>query len=134
LFTSGCPGASASCRRGRPCARTITSTSRSIRDKVLRFNDPRRFGTLLWTRSDPLRHRLLVHLGPEPLEFNFDGAYLHETSRGRRAPVKSFLMDGNVVVGVGNIYANEALHLAGIHPAREAGASHVPDTTCSRAP
>jgi formamidopyrimidine-DNA glycosylase len=89
--------------------------------QVLRFNDPRRFGTLLWTRSDPLRHRLLTHLGPEPLEFNFDGAYLHETSRGRRAPVKSFLMDGNVVVGVGNIYANEALHLAGIHPAREAG-------------
>ena len=89
--------------------------------QVLRFNDPRRFGTLLWTRSDPLRHRLLAHLGPEPLEFNFDGTYLHEASRGRRAPVKSFLMDGNVVVGVGNIYANEALHLAGIHPAREAG-------------
>jgi formamidopyrimidine-DNA glycosylase len=89
--------------------------------QVLRFNDPRRFGALLWTRTDPLRHRLLVDLGPEPLEFNFDGAYLHEAARGRRAPVKSFLMDASVVVGVGNIYANEALHLARIHPAREAG-------------
>jgi formamidopyrimidine-DNA glycosylase len=89
--------------------------------QVLRFNDPRRFGTLLWTRGDPLRHRLLADLGPEPLECQFDGAYLHDRSRGRQAPVKSFLMDGHVVVGVGNIYANEALHLAGIHPARAAG-------------
>jgi formamidopyrimidine-DNA glycosylase len=89
--------------------------------RVLRFNDPRRFGAALWTRGDPLRHALLADLGPEPLETMFDGAYLHATSRGRRAAVKSFLMDGRVVVGVGNIYANEALHLAGIHPARAAG-------------
>jgi formamidopyrimidine-DNA glycosylase len=88
---------------------------------VLRFNDPRRFGTLLWTRGDPLRHRLLAELGPEPLEDDFDGAYLHTASRGRRAAIKTFLMDGHIVVGVGNIYANEALHLAGIRPTREAG-------------
>jgi len=88
---------------------------------VLRFNDPRRFGTLLWTRGDPLRHRLLADLGPEPLDDAFDGAYLHATSRGRHAAIKTFLMDGHIVVGVGNIYANEALHLAGIRPTREAG-------------
>jgi formamidopyrimidine-DNA glycosylase len=88
---------------------------------VLRFNDPRRFGAVLWTREDPLRHELLADLGPEPLESTFDGAYLHAASRGRRAPVKCFLMDGRIVVGVGNIYANEALHRAGIHPARPAG-------------
>jgi formamidopyrimidine-DNA glycosylase len=88
---------------------------------ILRFNDPRRFGTLLWTRGDPLRHRLLADLGPEPLEAGFDGAHLHDLARGRRAAVKTFLMDGRVVVGVGNIYANEALHLAGIRPTRAAG-------------
>ena len=65
--------------------------------------------------------RLLVGLGPEPLGEGFDAAYLHGRARGRRAPVKSFVMDARVVVGVGNIYASEALHLASIHPLRAAG-------------
>ncbi len=89
--------------------------------RVLRFNDPRRFGSLLWTRGDPLRHRLLAKLGREPLEGGFDGEYLYRHSRGRRTAVKHFLMDSHVVVGVGNIYATEALYHAGIHPGRAAG-------------
>ena len=89
--------------------------------RCLRLTDPRRFGALLWTRRDPVRHRLLADLGPEPLGPAFDGALLHARSRDRRAAVKAFIMDGHVVVGVGNIYANEALFRAGIHPARAAG-------------
>jgi formamidopyrimidine-DNA glycosylase len=86
----------------------------------LRFNDPRRFGCFLWL--DPgERHPLLAHLGPEPLSTEFDGTLLYRRSRGRRGPVKNFIMDGKVVVGVGNIYANEALFLAGIDPRRAAG-------------
>ena len=88
---------------------------------TMRFNDPRRFGAMLWTRRDPLRHRLLAHLGPEPLGGGFDGDYLWRHSRGRRANVKSFIMDGRIVVGVGNIYASEALYRAGIDPRRAAG-------------
>ena len=85
----------------------------------LRYNDPRRFGSMHLLTSDD--HPLLNHLGPEPLSSDFDGAWLYDRARGRRAPVKQFLMDGQVVVGVGNIYANEALFMAGIHPARAAG-------------
>lgn len=88
---------------------------------VLRFTDPRRFGALLWTRRDPLLHSRLRGLGLEPLEPAFDGDYLYRRSRGRRASVKNFLMDGAIVVGVGNIYASEALWQAGIHPRRPAG-------------
>ncbi|MDX1514201.1 MAG: zinc finger domain-containing protein, partial [Gammaproteobacteria bacterium] len=69
----------------------------------------------------PARHRLLKSLGPEPLTDAFDGAWLQRAARGRRAPVKNLIMDGRVVAGVGNIYASEALFLAGIHPARGAG-------------
>jgi formamidopyrimidine-DNA glycosylase len=87
----------------------------------LRLRDPRRFGALLWTRADPLKHRLLRALGPEPLTDEFDAAYLYRAARGRRAPVKALIMDSHVVVGVGNIYANEALFQAGIHPLRAAG-------------
>lgn len=87
----------------------------------LRYTDPRRFGAWLWTRAHPARHRLLKHLGPEPLGDAFDGQYLYRQSRGRRLAVKSMLMDSHVVAGVGNIYANEALFRAGIHPARSAG-------------
>lgn len=87
----------------------------------LRLHDPRRFGAVLWTQDDPLQHPLLAELGPEPLEENFNGDYLFHRSRGRAAPVKQFLMDSHIVVGVGNIYANEALYLAGIHPLRAAG-------------
>ena len=88
---------------------------------TLRFNDPRRFGLLLWTTRDPLTHRLLRHLGPEPLEGDFDGRHLHRRAQGRRLAIKNFIMDGRIVVGVGNIYASEALHFAGIHPGRAAG-------------
>jgi formamidopyrimidine-DNA glycosylase len=88
--------------------------------RVLRFNDPRRFGCLLWQTPGSV-HPLLAALGPEPLSDAFDGDYLHRRSRGRRAPVKAFLMDQAIVVGVGNIYAAEALFMAGIPPLREAG-------------
>ena len=84
----------------------------------LRYNDPRRFGSMHLLTSDD--HPLLNHLGPEPLSSDFDGAWLYDRARGRRAPVKQFLMDGQVVVVVGNIYANEALFRAGIHPRRSA--------------
>ena len=87
---------------------------------VLVFNDPRRFGSMHWLGSAPEDHRLLAHLGPEPLSPAFDGTYLAAQAKGRSAPVKAFLMDGSVVVGVGNIYATEALFLAGIHPRRPA--------------
>ena len=85
----------------------------------LRYHDPRRFGSFHWLESPA--HPLLDHLGPEPLSTEFSGAYLYERSRRRQISVKQFVMDGKVVVGVGNIYANEALFMAGIHPARAAG-------------
>ncbi len=85
----------------------------------LRYHDPRRFGSFHWLTSD--QHPLLDHLGPEPLDANFSGDYLYARSRGRTASVKQFLMDGRIVVGVGNIYANEALFLAGVRPTRPAG-------------
>jgi formamidopyrimidine-DNA glycosylase len=87
----------------------------------LRLHDPRRFGIFLWTPDPVEEHPLLRHLGPEPLEPGFDGDHLHQRSRGRRAPVKNFIMDPTVVVGVGNIYASESLFLAGIHPNRPCG-------------
>jgi len=89
--------------------------------RMLRYTDPRRFGCWLWTRGNPMTHPLLKSLGPEPLSEAFTGSYLFERARGRKAPVKHFIMDGHVVVGVGNIYASEALHQAGIHPKRAAG-------------
>jgi formamidopyrimidine-DNA glycosylase len=88
--------------------------------RVLRFTDPRRFGSLLW-QPPGTTHELLRDLGPEPLSEAFDGDYLFARSRGRSAPVKSFLMDQRIVVGVGNIYAAEALFGAGISPLRAAG-------------
>lgn len=90
-------------------------------DKRLRYTDPRRFGCMLWQTDAALQHPLLSSLGPEPLEEEFDSAYLHGRSRGRSAPIKAFIMDSRIVVGVGNIYANEALFLAGISPKRAAG-------------
>lgn len=89
--------------------------------QMLRYTDPRRFGAMLWTEASPLEHPLLAGLGPEPLDSEFCGDYLFRMSRGRSVPVKQFIMDGHVVVGVGNIYANEALFQAGIHPKRAAG-------------
>ncbi len=88
---------------------------------ALRFNDPRRFGSVLWTNADPLTHPLLKRLAPEPLEEAFDGEYLYCASRGRRVAIKQLLMNSHVVVGVGNIYASEALFRARIHPRRAAG-------------
>ncbi|GMU44896.1 MAG: bifunctional DNA-formamidopyrimidine glycosylase/DNA-(apurinic or apyrimidinic site) lyase [Xanthomonadales bacterium] len=87
---------------------------------VLRYHDPRRFGCLLWQPADDV-HPLLADLGPEPFDASFDGARLHARARGRSAPVKHFLMDQRIVVGVGNIYAAEALFRAGIDPRRAAG-------------
>ncbi|MDO9105774.1 MAG: bifunctional DNA-formamidopyrimidine glycosylase/DNA-(apurinic or apyrimidinic site) lyase [Methylovulum sp.] len=90
-------------------------------DTVLRFNDPRRFGAVLWTDAAVFEHPLLKNLGPEPLLADFTGALLYALSRNRKVPVKSFIMDSHIVVGVGNIYANEALFMAGILPLRHAG-------------
>jgi formamidopyrimidine-DNA glycosylase len=87
----------------------------------LRLRDPRRFGALLWTTQDPTLHPLLVELGPEPLGPNFTAEYLFRRSRGRRLAIKNLVMDASVVVGVGNIYASEALFHAGIRPGRAAG-------------
>ncbi len=88
---------------------------------ALRFHDPRRFGAFLWTKRDPLQHKLLANLGPEPLGDDFSGERLFALSRKRKVAVKNFIMDGTVVVGVGNIYASEALFLAGIRPTAAAG-------------
>jgi len=90
------------------------------RARVLRFTDPRRFGCLLWQPAGST-HELLAGLGPEPLTDAFDGDLLWQRSRGRKAAVKLFLMDNAIVVGVGNIYASEALFAAGIDPRRAAG-------------
>jgi len=106
-----------------------TSTARETRDHfdvemdsgwTLRFNDPRRFGSLHHLIKDPLEHPLLRDLAPEPLEAAFDGAYLHGVLRRRKVAVKVAIMNGQLVVGVGNIYASEALFRAGIRPGRAA--------------
>jgi formamidopyrimidine-DNA glycosylase len=90
-------------------------------DLLLRLTDPRRFGSVHWQADAAERHWLLERLGPEPLSADFSGPYLKARARGRRVAVKNFIMDGQVVVGVGNIYANEALFLAGIRPTARAG-------------
>ena len=79
------------------------------------------FGSIHWTGRDPLEHRLLRHLGPEPLGPEFTAAYLYKLSRHRTQSIKTFIMDSRAVVGVGNIYASEALFKSGIHPLRKAG-------------
>ena len=91
--------------------------------RLLRLNDPRRFGAVLWLADAAAETNcpLLSALGPEPLSAALDGAHLHRCARGRRAPVKALLMDGRIVVGLGNIYAAEALFEAGIDPRRAAG-------------
>lgn len=87
---------------------------------TLRFNDPRRFGAILWEDGEIYDHKLLKHLGPEPLSDAFDAEYLYRHSRKRSQAVKSWIMDSKIVVGVGNIYANEALFNSGIHPLKAA--------------
>jgi len=89
--------------------------------RLLRFNDPRRFGCALWTEDDPGQHELIAHLGPEPLSDDFDAQYLASKARGRRVAIKQFIMNAGIVVGVGNIYASESLFRAGIRPRRAAG-------------
>jgi formamidopyrimidine-DNA glycosylase len=90
-------------------------------DVVLRFNDPRRFGSILWVEGDYRQHPRLRNLGPEPLGTDFTGQYMYDIAHGRNLPIKSFLMDSRIVVGVGNIYANESLFISGIHPLRKSG-------------
>lgn len=88
--------------------------------RVLRFHDPRRFGSLHWTEADPTLHPLLKKLAPEPLSDAFDGEYLYRVTRKRSVAIKQFIMNSQVVVGVGNIYASEALFRARVSPRRAA--------------
>jgi formamidopyrimidine-DNA glycosylase len=83
---------------------------------IIRYNDPRRFGAILWTANDPFTHPLLQAIGIEPLDEHFTGHYLQQKALKRHAPIKSFLMNSKMVAGIGNIYAAEALFLAKIHP------------------
>jgi formamidopyrimidine-DNA glycosylase len=87
----------------------------------LRYNDPRRFGAWLYTEEDIAQHALIEHLGPEPLTDDFSFEYLYPLTRKKKAKIKSFIMDAKIVVGVGNIYANEALFMSGIYPHTLAG-------------
>ena len=85
---------------------------------ILRYRDPRRFGSILWTEEDPYDHKLIKNLGPEPLNEEFDAKYLFIRLKNKQQCIKNAIMDSNVVVGVGNIYASEALHDSGIRPNR----------------
>lgn len=87
---------------------------------ILRYTDPRRFGAILWTPDEPLEHKLLVELGPEPLTTKFNAKQMFAAAQNKKVPVKVFIMDAKVVVGVGNIYASEALFAAKIDPRRPA--------------
>ena len=95
---------------------------------LLRFHDPRKFGTVLWVTADPLIHPLLAGIGPEPLTAGFDGNYLFQVSRSRRVAVKLLIMNSTIVAGVGNIYANEALFRAAIRPDRQASSLTLPES------
>ena len=88
--------------------------------QVLRFHDPRRFGSVIWTESDPQAHPLLAKLAPEPLSAKFDAEYLYRATRKRSVAIKQLIMNSQLVVGVGNIYASEALFRARISPRRAA--------------
>ena len=93
--------------------------------QVLRFHDPRRFGSLHWVVGDALAHPLLAKLGPEPLSTDFDAEYLHRATRKRSVAIKHLIMNSQIVVGVGNIYASEALFRARISPRRASQANHA---------
>ncbi len=88
---------------------------------LLRLHDPRRFGAVLWTRAPPDQHELIAHLGPEPFSPQVTGGWLRARLRGRSAPIKNLLMDSRILVGIGNIYANEALFRSSIRPSRAGG-------------
>ena len=117
----GMSGSMRIAERALPPGRHDHFEIRVERGALVRLRDPRRFGAVLWTGRDPGRHRLLRDLGPEPLEPGFDGTWLHARAAGRTLAVKSFLMNTSIVAGVGNIYASEALWVAGVHPGRAAG-------------
>jgi len=89
-------------------------------NKVLRYKDARKFGSFLWTTNDPHQHDLITRLGPEPLSKAFNAAYLFASCRNRKVAIKAHIMNQSVVVGIGNIYASEALFKAGIHPNKAA--------------
>ncbi|MCX7193441.1 MAG: bifunctional DNA-formamidopyrimidine glycosylase/DNA-(apurinic or apyrimidinic site) lyase [Proteobacteria bacterium] len=89
--------------------------------RLMRLRDPRRFGAVLWHQGETGIHPLLTRLGPEPLEAGFDAGYFYQITRSRNVPIKQFIMDNHVVVGVGNIYASEALFRSGISPLLKAG-------------
>lgn len=97
---------------------------------TLRFNDPRRFGALLWTDANPEMHFLLTHLGPEPLSDAFDADYLYRQTRKSKQGIKTWLMNAQNVVGVGNIYANESLFASGVHPLKPA--NRLSQSKCER--
>jgi len=88
---------------------------------ILRLRDPRKFGCVLWTADNIDEHRLFIALGPEPLDEEFTASYLHNRAKKRSCSIKSFIMNSHIVVGIGNIYASEALFKAGINPKRKAG-------------
>lgn len=93
-----------------------------FKKKLLRLHDPRKFGAVLWVKGDPNKHALLATLGPEPLdETQLTAEYLYDAARNRRISIKEFIMNAKIVVGIGNIYAAEALFASGIHPTRAAG-------------
>jgi formamidopyrimidine-DNA glycosylase len=98
--------------------------------RLMRLRDPRRFGAIIWHEGDAAGHPLLSGLGCEPLGREFDADYLYHATRKRRAAVKMAIMDSHVVVGVGNIYANEALFRAGIRP--QLAANRVSRERCGR--
>ena len=97
---------------------------------LLRYNDTRRFGAVLWTSEPVSEHKLLKDLGIEPLSDEFDGEHLYRLAKNRKMPIKTFIMDSHIVVGVGNIYANEALFMAKILPTRQAGTLDLADYQC----
>ena len=86
--------------------------------KILRYNDTRRFGAMIWTSNNPFNHKLICNLGPEPLSDEFNTDYLFDIVKRKKQPIKSTIMDSHTVVGVGNIYASESLFLASIRPQR----------------
>lgn len=90
-------------------------------NRILRLRDPRKFGCVLWQSDDIDQHKLIKPLGPEPLSDSFDASYLHAKAMKRQCSIKALIMNSHIVVGVGNIYASEALFRAGINPKRKAG-------------
>ncbi|MDC1311823.1 bifunctional DNA-formamidopyrimidine glycosylase/DNA-(apurinic or apyrimidinic site) lyase [Burkholderiales bacterium] len=87
---------------------------------IIRYRDPRKFGALIWTTGNPYDHRLIKHLGPEPLSEEFNREFLYQKLRSKSSKIKLQIMNNQVVTGVGNIYANESLFHAGISPIRQA--------------